>query len=410
MLGVVAVGVATAVSLLRQPGVGALDTVWAEDGSIFLSDAEGKSTLEAVTASYAGYFHLVPRLLAQIAALVPPPAAAAVLAIEAALCTGLIALLVYVASAGHLSSRLARILSAAVVVVLPLGMGDLPNSIANLHWPGLYALFWMLIWTPRRTAGRTLAVAVVFLVACSDILILVFLPLALVRALRPAPAAGGARDRHGAALAAALLVGVGFQLLGLLTGASSRSLDPDPVRVATGYALRAVPPALLGERWLGADVDVRWIALAGLAWLLILGSVLVALRRITRPAWALAVVALAHSIAVYALPVLLTGTATIRYAAAPAMLLVTAIVAALLPGEGLRGRVPLYAFTALLAVVWIANLRVDNARAHGPRWSDEVNRAPTACDDPSATVELPIPPTGENPPWVVTLPCRDLRR
>jgi hypothetical protein len=268
-----------------------------------------------------------------------------------------------------------------------------------------------LLWTPRRPVGQIVAVAVVFLVAASDILALVFVPLALARPLRPVPGPGPrrVRDRDGIALAAALLVGVGIQVLGLLTGASSRALEPDAVQAVTGYVLRAVPPALLGERWLGSDVGPRWIVLAGCAWLLVAGALVLSLRRITRPGWALAAVAFAHSVALYALPVFLSGTATMRYAAAPAMLLVTAFVALLQPGES---RAPLYAFTVLLAVVWAANLRVDNARADGPRWSDEVDRATTQCREPGAgaeNVQLLVSPRDAPTPWVVRLPCRELR-
>lgn len=401
-LGVAAVGLGTVVSLWRQPGVGALNTVWAEDGTIFLSDAVRRSTVDALSTSYAGYFHLVPRLLAEVASLAPARWAAAVLAVSAALMTALIALLVYVASAGHLTSRLSRVLVSAVVVVLPLGADDLPNSIANLHWPGLYALFWMLIWVPRGRSGRILAAVVVFLVAASDILTMIFVPLALVRALRRPSL--GRRDLHGTVLVAALGVGVALQVLGLLVGSSSRALSPDPVRAVTGYVVRAVPSALIGERWLGPDVNARWLALAGLAWVLVAAALIAAGARMTRPLWPLAVAALVHSAALYALPVLLSGTATPRYAAAPAMLLATALAALLQPREGPRGRAPLYALAALCAVVWAVNLRMDNVRALGPGWIEEMRAARAECIATGAsTVSVKVGPVTAD--WHPTFPC-----
>ncbi|HET6346724.1 MAG TPA: glucosyltransferase, partial [Myxococcota bacterium] len=139
---------AAALSLLRQVGAGALDTVYAEDGTVFLADAYRESTWDAVATPYAGYLHVVPRILAEIVSILPVSAAATGLAVSAALVTGLLALLVYHASGTSLTSPWARALAAAVVVLVPVGQEEIPNSIANLHWPMLYALFWVLLWEP----------------------------------------------------------------------------------------------------------------------------------------------------------------------------------------------------------------------------------------------------------------------
>jgi len=407
LLGVLAVAGGTAVGLLRQPGAGALNTVWAEDGGIFLTDAEVHGPMAAVGRSYAGYFHLVPRLIAGLATLVPAGAAAAVLAVSAALVTALVAVLVYAASAGHLASPLSRFLVSAIVVVVPLGQDDVLNSIANLHWYGLYALFWVLIWTPRGRAGRTVAAAVVLLVAASDILTVAYLPLALVRAARRRE--DGTRDRHGIVLAALLGLGVAVQVVGLATGSSSRQLSPNPVRGLKGYLVRAVPDALLGQRWLGTHVGGTGLALAALAWLILAAAAVVAWRRLVAPAWPLALTAAVHSVVLYVLPVLLSGVATPRYAVAPAMLLIAALVALLQP-EGAARPTAIYALAALLAVVCAVNLRVDNLRAHGPRWSDSLDKARPSCMDsgPGGVTEIPIPPA-DSPPWTVKLPCRYVR-
>jgi hypothetical protein len=299
------------------------------------------------------------------------------------------------------------VLVSAIVVVVPVAQGDVLNSVANLHWYGLYALFWVLIWTPRGRAGRVVAAAVVVLVAASDILTLAFVPLALLRALRR-PAGG--RDRHGILLAALLGLGVAVQLSGLVFGSSSRHLSPNPVRAVIGYVLRAVPAPLVGQRWLGSAVDTRWIALAGVAWLLVAVAGVAVWRRLARPAWPLAVAAAVQSAGLYVLPVVLTGVATPRYAVAPAMLVVVALVALLQPAAGVRRpAVALYALAALLALVCAVNLRTDNLRAHGPRWSDRLTQARHACTDPAATVDVEIPPP-DSPPWLVRLPCRYVLR
>jgi len=413
LLGAAAVLAGAAVSLLRHPGAVALDTVWAEDGTVFLAGAVNDSPLRAVASSYAGYFHLVPRLLGAAAAAVGAEAAAAILAIGAAVTTAALAVLVYVASAGHLRAPVTRLLVAAPVVVAPLAQQDVPNSIANLHWPALYAVFWLLVWTPAGRAGRVVAAAVVVLTALSDILVLALLPLAVARAVVR-------RDRYSIGLAGLLAGCVAVQLAGLLTGASSREISLNLVRPASGYLLRVAPAAVFGERWLPqAEVDTARLVLSTLAWLLVGAVVLVAARRRTGPRWALAGAAAACSVALYALPVILTGVATPRYAFAPALLLITALVALLHPpepagpvepagrvgpaaraaGRGLAG--PLILALAC-AAVWSANLRVDTARDDGPFWGTGLDRARVECARPAAeAVAVPVSPAG----WEATLSC-----
>jgi hypothetical protein len=415
-MGALAVLVGAAVSLLRQPGAGALDTVWAEDGGIFLTDAVGSGP-SALTKSYAGYYHLVPRLLASLATLAPPGAVSAVLAVQAALGTALVAVLVYVASGAHLTSQPARVAASAIVVVAPLAQDDALNSIANLHWYGLYAMFWMLLWSPRGRAGRVVSAVAVALVAASDILVLAFVPLALVRAVRRRP--DGQRDRHGLVLAVLLGIGLALQFAGLLFGSSSRNLSPNPVKPLIGYLIRVAPSPIIGQRWLGTgEVHTRWLVLAGVAWLVLAAVAVVAWLRPAwsgpvRPGWALAITALLHSVALYILPVLLSGVATTRYALAPAMLLVTALVALLQPEPG-RRPVALYALLTLLAVICAVNLRLDNTRADGPRWGVELDRARASCATPVPpgpsvpAVDVPIPPVNEQH-WRARLSCRYVR-
>lgn len=418
--GVLAVVIGTAAGLLRQPGAGALDTIWAEDGGIFLGEAVREGPFSALVTSYAGYYHLVPRLLAMVAAAFPADLASEVLAIEAAVVVALLAVLVYVASGDHLPSPWSRLLVSAPIVAVPVAQGDVLNSIANLHWYGLYALFWMLIWTPTGRVGRGIATAVVFLVAASDILVVVFVPLALWRALRRPPIFASLAGRDpllGAALAAGLVV----QFAGLLTGSSERELTPDPVRAVSGFLLRAVPAPLVGERWLGDEITARWLMLAAVAWLVVGAIVLLAWLRTRRPgvvpaaaavqpAWPLAIVAALHSAGLYMLPVLLSGTATPRYVVAPGLLVVTALVALLQPDRvSGRAKAPLYALTGLLVLVMAVNFRVDNSRADGPTWSDELDRARTACASSATAPAIPITPREETPPWQVQAPCSYIR-
>jgi hypothetical protein len=76
--------IAVALLLARQVAIAAWDTIWAEDGAIFLSDAltaPGGSLFEV----YGGYVHPVPRIVAAVASWLPLEHAALVFALAWAL-------------------------------------------------------------------------------------------------------------------------------------------------------------------------------------------------------------------------------------------------------------------------------------------------------------------------------------
>jgi hypothetical protein len=410
-------------SLARQNGAGALDTIYAEDGSVFLGSAYAESTLDSITTPYAGYLHLVPRVLSELVSALPVSWAAAGLAIAAALTTGLLALLVYACTRDYLAPW-GRVLSAAVVVLVPVGQDELPNSIANLHWPMLYALFWVLL---AKRLNTWLAASAVLLISLSDPLVVLFVPLAVWLWWRR-------RSAQSLAVTVALGAGLAAQAAAVFFGPSGRQLHPEPVRWAPWYVVRAVPESVLGQRWFGNVVNTRWLALAAVAWLFLAFALFLAWRAAARSAsaamatvrdampspdagasrllapqpgrwpapdgWRLAALAGGYSVAVYALPVGLSGQATPRYAAASAMLLVTAIAALFFPPETATApmTVAAAAILAFCVVVWAVNLRVPNERGNGPLWSDELAKS---CGASTTAADVPITPPG----WKVPVPC-----
>ena len=56
-------------ALARQAGLPATETLWAEDGAIFYSQAVAHSVLHTLAASYNGYGQIVPRLAVQLTGL-----------------------------------------------------------------------------------------------------------------------------------------------------------------------------------------------------------------------------------------------------------------------------------------------------------------------------------------------------
>lgn len=421
LLGAAAAVVAgTLVSLARQPGVGALDTVYDEDARIFLADAAALSPLEALTTPYQGYYHLLPRLLAEVAALFPAGRAAAVMAVLAALVTSLLALFVFVAARAHVPYWPLRLVVSVPVVTLPLAQEEIPNALCNLHWPLLYATVWALLWVPARTGGRVAAVLVVAATVTSDLLALAYLPLLLARLVAdpatpdPAasatgtPAAAPRRDRYRLVLALALGGGLALQFGGLVLNDNPRDLgEPkfNPVWALLQFALRPVPQSLVGERWPGTDPDTTgYLLWAGIGWLLVLAVLFVAWRRWTAPNWLLAAVLTAQAAALYAESVMASGLAAPRYAAAPALMVLSALAVLVAPR---RIAVPALALVCVVAVAGLVNLRVDNSRADGPSWAESIAYARTVCvADPAGTVEVPVAPASTG--RVAVLPCRYL--
>jgi hypothetical protein len=169
----------TAVGLARQPGSGALQTIWAEDGQVFLAQAVALPVDRAFSTLYAGYLHAVPRVLAELAAALPLPVADAVLSGGAALIVAALALLIYRASAGHIRSTVIRAALAGAVVLVPVGQAEVTNNAANLHWFLMFAAFWVLLWRPRHPLALATGALVVFLAGASDPLTILLAPLAL---------------------------------------------------------------------------------------------------------------------------------------------------------------------------------------------------------------------------------------
>ena len=412
-LAVVAVAVGTVVSLLRQPGYLATDTIWAEDGRIFLADAVNLPFLEALVTSYNGYYQAIPRLLVEPAQFLPASWAAGYLAVVSALAVSLFGLLVYVASGAYIRPVIGRLAVSAVAVVVPIAQDDLPNSVCNVHWAGLYALFWVLLWVPRSRTGQGVALVSTLLVAATNICAVVFLPLAIARVL-------GRRDRLAWWLAGLLTLGTVAHLLGLLFGGSSRDTHPDPINAVRYLFTRVIPGNLAGERWFGPVGDTgswRWPMIIA-AYALVGGAVWVAWKKITRPNWRLAVLGFGHAGMFWVVSAGATGLTATRYGTTTGMLLVTGLVALLLPGRErvdvplARQRVGQWAltgFAVFLAVICAVNLRLDNRRADGPAWPDEIARVQAECARDGVTSDR-LQLTPGDPEWQVSLPCSYLTR
>jgi hypothetical protein len=139
-IGMVVVGFVYALLRTSTHSAGVL---WAEDGAIFVAGAPTVSEgLAHIPKTYAGYLHLVPRIIAAVAAAFPDGSVAYVYTVAAALVTSLLALFVFAAARRHFASPVIPFLVWFQFLALTLAFGEVANTVANLHWYLDAALFW----------------------------------------------------------------------------------------------------------------------------------------------------------------------------------------------------------------------------------------------------------------------------
>lgn len=430
LLGVVGAIAAAAVVLSRTAGPGALNSIWIEDASLFLNHAYWFRFSENIFNSNFGYYHTGPRLMAEVAVLMPVRWAAPTLTLFAAGMYAIFTATVYVASRPHLSHWWLRVLAAAPVVAVPVGHTQADNDVATLQFPALYALFWLLLWRPSTRLGRVGAVSLMLYITFSSILPVVFAPLVLLRLVL-------VRDWCTRLIAIAFAAGMTLQFGGSLLGEATRSTvccrKYEPLWVVDEYLTKGVPRAVLGERWLGGpgidnngfpvtlnipSLFVHYLLIA-VAWSIVLAAVVLAVRRVTRPHWPLAILAGGFSFVLFAAQITNIGNVQPRYVIAPALLIYTALLALLRPAplptsdgvpDARRSRYPdagraVTAFATLLVVVCAVNLSSENGRSQSQGWDETVRQARTACAADPARKSYAY---GRDW-WNVEIPCRRMR-
>lgn len=422
MAGLVAVG---ATALLRQSGLPATSTIWAEDGRIFYAQALRMSFWQTLVTPHDGYGQLLPRVVVQVARLGAPGQAAEIFAIIGAFSLAAIACLVFHMARGHIGSPALRALLVAAMVLLPVATGELLDNVVNVPWWLFFASFWALLWRPRSATGRASAVLVCFLAAASEPLVALFLPLSVARAL----ALRNARDQ---APTVGIVSGLAYQVLVMARSSGNIVSSAGSVpALAQSFSVRVGLGLAGGEKgtdWLFTHSRPIAVALGALVLCSLLaigvffaGSLQVRLFTLAAASFCLGC---------YLVPVWLRGLGPTmqiarvevasRYQAVPVLLLVSTILVVAdhwakarsetAPRHGSRNwrSVTVVALCAcLLGPTWVVDFRDSNQRSAGPAWGTQVARATAQCQRvPTATVSLAIDPPG----WDVSLKCKDLLR
>ena len=165
---------------LRKPWALHTPQLWAEDGSIFLTQNE-QIGVRAWWEPYNGYLHLLPRLIAWIASHVADPAW------WPAIYNGL-AFAITVALFARLASRRVELPAKPwlmLTFVLVVGSGEVLINVTNLQWVTAFFLVFQLFTVPARTLGQRLGdLAILLLIGLNGPFAIVFLPLFAWRAWR----------------------------------------------------------------------------------------------------------------------------------------------------------------------------------------------------------------------------------
>ena len=397
--------------LVRQPGHRTWDTVWAEDGKVYLADAYHRPLLSTLFRGYAGYVQLVPRFVVLPARVLPVQAAATYLAFAAAAIAALLALFVYRCTEGWVSSPVLRWLVAMLAVLTPVMVAETNANIANLGWPLLFASCWAVVSQQDGRADTIGRATVVGLTALSNPVVAVLVPFAVVAAV--------VRRR----LAEAVVVTV-LAITLVMQFAIAQFAQPGPIghsRVSdlpTEFGVRVVSSVVFGEEWLAELWSDRGAWLVVAAFVGLAGYVVLAAPwRQPTTRWWLIVGGTAASLLLFAVPVWLRGTDRMRivsgtlngtgarYVVVPWLLLVCVLVV-LVDGSGRKW------LTSILVVhmvfLGVSGFSRDNSRSAGPSWRAEVGNARTICREQPEQAEIFITITPADG-WFVSTPCGRLR-
>jgi hypothetical protein len=384
---------ATIAQLLRQRGHPAWDTVFADDGTGFLTEPWRHSTILLLGKSYAGYLIVLPRILAAPLAILPRSWAAAYLAVVGAVVIALLGWFVAKAAQGLVRRpALCWLLGVALVFAPAMGRETI-NEISELQFPLVFAAFWAIISVQRSRRMTVSRAAVAFLACTTSPLALLYLPLAAI-------VAWCRRTRSDLVVTAALGTGGLLQLITLAVVPTPRPLG---ARTLSGlprvYLQRVLESWVVGDGWLRTAVLEHRHTLAIVTVLAVAALVVVLAASARRDQWLWAAIAFVSSGAILAVSTWARGLMPLfqaidaiagydgaRYFLVPFWLFLSGLV--LLAGGAPR-RIPrpaailvgaCRAFLILQFVVLAAvGFRLSNARSTGPSYAAELRSAQAQC-------------------------------
>ncbi|WP_144714086.1 hypothetical protein [Curtobacterium pusillum] len=440
VVATVAVAIGTALLIWWRLGPVTRGTVWAEDGGVFLRDRIALGPVDSLLHPYAGYLHLVPRLLVDVAWAAPVADYARVMSTGACVVVGVVAAAVFVLARDFVPAWPLRLLLALVPALLPLTPYEIGGNAANLHWFLLLAAPWCFAYRSRTWWGSAAVAVLTAFVVLTELQTVVFLPLLLVAWLPLRDAAGAPTWPRALPVTVVALAGGTAQVVAAVTDARiSQPGSPAFADVVAGWVLQPFAGAwdrdvgaavrlVVAHGWAAVLVPLVAVALVVVG-ALVVGSwrsrwMVVALAAGSGGVWWAALLANGGAAQDWSHPVAaLAAVPPQRYAAASGLLLTAAVVvaASVLVGwrgsagpAGARGRTGGAVRVVGVAAGWclvtlVVAAAVGNAgpgptrRSDGPVWAAQLPAAVAACDgDRSRVVDV------RTAPWSAQVPCSRL--
>ena len=408
-----AVVAGTVLGLVRIGGVGATNSLFAEDGTIFVTENTNNGTWTALTTPYNAYLHTVPRIAAALVGLFPVRWTAAGLALFSAGLVALLALVVYEAS-----SSVIRFTHALRAVPRRGRSSSCPSrrrrcSTASRTCSGILigAAGLCMLWRPRSRPLRVVGVLVIAAAALSQPLTVLLLPIVILRFRR---------DRRVDLFIGSWLIALCGYGLALVRTGVHRQDEPGaatigPARAVEHFVVDVIGRGQYGFRWLDHSRNPLGVLLMGLSILTVAAAAFYVIKhrpattprdRDTR----------GHQRA----RLLRTGGDLTRRAPWVQRR------AHRPPSHRAAGDPRCHAGThartahvhtatwtivALTALVLAVNLRVPTLRSNGPSWSSGLDQARTACATTDVKkVSILITPQGPGQfAWTADLPCSRIR-
>lgn len=381
--------IATLVQLARTAAVSAWDTIWAEDGVVFLADALEMPVLRAVADPYGGYLHVPSRLLAAFAAAFPLDRAALLLALGSAFVVSLVSAFVYFASAHVIRSTPLRLTLSGLVVLLPAAGSELLTNVTNLHFFLMFGCFWAFVWQSESTSAIASRSVVVAATALADPLAAIYVPLAVWGAMRRS-------SWRGFVVPSVLVGALAIQVTATVVAGDrpERLTRFDAGDLPLLFALRVagsllVGDGLLDDLWFEFGQVFAYSALSLVGLVLALGAM-----RLDRTRRTLVAICCAYAVGLFSVYLAGRGSAGMRpggdpttwhlagarYTLVPILLLVSALLIEVDDRtRGRAGRALEVAAVAVSAAIVAVSFSIHTERSLGPHWRPELAAARERC-------------------------------
>jgi len=417
LISLVALG--AILQLFRLGPSTALNSLWAEDGRVFLYGAINHGFFDAVSTPYAEYLVVMPRLIGEVGAIVPLHDAALAMNLTTVIIIALSGLAIWFASAGLIHSPYLRALLVALMVLCPVSSIETVGSPTSVAWYTSFAVFWLLLWRPRSTWSAGLGGLLILATGLSTPATLFFIPIAALRAI-------AIRGRRDALIVGSFALAAAIQVPAMLFNDEQVTNSLWTGSIVTAFLQRAVDGSILGLKLSGSTwVDWGWPFLIAIVAALLIYLAVMSLRSSSGRLFA--AIAVATSVVMFLASAYTRAIGDViswhggvynnygdRYAMVPALLLVSAVLVLLdthyrsSRSRSSRGRPPILALgiAAVLLLSLITSFDIRGAIGRGgPPWDESLRTATAKCERRDLTeVLVYTAPAG----WSVPVSCSSL--